>query len=233
LAPYYSPSLHFPPLEELLRASPLPYLGQERYAACSIFIIFLLVINIDCTAWEAVASRFWHLSKYSDIRLKSTFVEEWATFVTLVDTQIGDTCDLKKKKSAMAWLRKLGERADKFAACFVYDYETFHIFSTQRSEAIHSTIQTWCRASSLLTDLVKNLDIKSHSILSRAFTDAFRKRFALETLENSSDDPSIVPMKGLLSAHAHVPSASKFSLISPLLSCLFFCLLLITKSPVL
>jgi hypothetical protein len=122
----------------------------------------------------------------------------------------------------MGWLRKLGERAETFAACFVYDFETFHIFSTQRSEAIHSAVQQWCRASSLLRDLVKNLDIKSNSILSRAITDGIRKRFALDTLKVSSDDPSILHFKTMVSAHAHVPSASNWPLISPMFE---FCLL--------
>ena len=51
----------------------------------------------------------------------------------------------------------LFDRREKWAACYTWQHLTFGIHSTQRSEAINSSVAQWCRKTSMLTELYDKL----------------------------------------------------------------------------
>ena len=51
----------------------------------------------------------------------------------------------------------LFDRREKWAACYTWQHLTFGIHSTQRSEAINSSISQWCTKTSMLTELYNKL----------------------------------------------------------------------------
>ena len=63
----------------------------------------------------------------------------------------GKICDVK------LWLMNLFDCREKWAACYTWQHLTFGIHSTQRSEAINSSVAQWCRKTSMLTELYNKL----------------------------------------------------------------------------
>jgi len=120
-----------------------------------------------------------------------------------VDSAIGDGGDPKAKELAMKWLAELAERSDKFVACHVYNYGTYYIYSTQRAEATHSSMQQWCSTSMLITSLVKKLDMKAESTLSRSFTKALRADMRLSASKRF-EHSAVVALKSALTPYARV-----------------------------
>jgi hypothetical protein len=69
----------------------------------------------------------------------------------------------------------MGAKASQWAACFTWSFKTFGIHSTQRVEAIHSVIQSFCSKHSSITDLVHDLERMAEHHLQKSETGALRQ----------------------------------------------------------
>ena len=66
------------------------------------------------------------------------------------------------------WLRIVYNQREQWAACFTWRHLMYGIHSTQRSEAIHSSIACWCSKTNMLVELYMKLSFlaKTQSMIS-------------------------------------------------------------------
>jgi hypothetical protein len=75
---------------------------------------------------------------------------------------------------ALKWLASLLDRKGQWAACFVMQYVTWTIASTQRIESTHGAFSHWRRHSSSVTMLIANLEDRSARIHERSRAHSLR-----------------------------------------------------------
>ena len=109
----------------------------------------------DDNLWHRVSSTWWHIVKNSDESSCATFDAEWAALCALLDeSSATHAC----KQAARDWLAKSAAECEHWAYRFTWRFVTLGLHSTQRIEAVHSAIQHFLRANTLLTDLVPRLE---------------------------------------------------------------------------
>jgi hypothetical protein len=106
--------------------------------------------------WIAIASMWWKLCLNSDSSLQETFYYDWDTLANYILLHVG--IESKEREKLITWLNKMKDKADRWAATFTYQHTTYGIHSTQRAEAIHSSIQLFSSKHSSIVDLVKDLE---------------------------------------------------------------------------
>ena len=73
-----------------------------------------------------------------------------------------------------AELQSMKEKAPRWAACYTWQNKTYGIHSTQRAEAIHSVIQSFCSKHSSIVDLVLDIERMASNQQSKSETDSLR-----------------------------------------------------------
>ena len=114
-----------------------------------------LFINNNA-GWRKVADMWWRLCKTSDELGRDSFddrFDELVQFITETAT-VAEKCITKQ----LEWLQSLKDRKWQWAACFTWQHCTRGIHSTQRAEAIHSAIKQFCSKTSLILDMVQDLE---------------------------------------------------------------------------
>lgn len=71
------------------------------------------------------------------------------------NTNAGQSNNLPKQ---VTWLSTLKSRKMQRAACYTWQHKTFGIHSTQRIEAIHSSIRLLCSKSSTILDITRDIE---------------------------------------------------------------------------
>ena len=85
--------------------------------------------------------------------MQGKFEKEWESLAVVLD---------EKDNVAAAdvqWFRNLVQKRKKFAATWTYQHFTAAVHSTQRCESVHAALKHIIKASSLLTDLAKSVDV--------------------------------------------------------------------------
>ena len=125
------------------------------------------------SGWRAVHSEWWRICKESDCRSIDSFETEWRAFNDLVEQNIGTVADERRAK-CLAWIARMGAKAKLWAARWTWANLTHGIHSTQRAEAVHSAIKRFLTASTMLTELVAQLDTYNEQSRSNKSQDAVR-----------------------------------------------------------
>lgn len=108
--------------------------------------------------WRAFVDMFWRIAKASDESMRGeAFASKFAELVQMAEGA-PSTLNLSKRAQALDWLRALGTRAEKWAACYTWAYRTLDIHSTQRAEANHSALGDILDSSFSLCTLVETLE---------------------------------------------------------------------------
>ena len=109
----------------------------------------------DNDLWRRVSSKWWEIAKQSDESSRATFDDDWAALGALLDES---TATGESMEKARAWLAKSGAMREHWAYRWTWRYFTLGLHSTQRIEAVHAAISHFLRASTLLTNLVPQLE---------------------------------------------------------------------------
>jgi hypothetical protein len=80
-------------------------------------------------------------------------------------------------ETKLTWLEGMAAKREQWAAAWTWAHLTFGIHSTQRIEAIHSSIQEWCRNSSLLINFFKSMESREALRKQNSETKAHRDTF--------------------------------------------------------
>lgn len=93
-----------------------------------------------------------------------------------------DDGNFSSEKSATTkkqWLERMGWRAHQWTACFTWSSTIFGINLTQRAEAIHSVIHSFCSKHQSIIDLTRDLEQMAHHQEQKRETEALRIQLGL------------------------------------------------------
>jgi hypothetical protein len=156
----------------------------------------------DKDLWHRVSSMWWKIAKQSDESSRATFDSEWAALGALLDES---TVTDERMTTARTWLAKMAADREHWAYRWTWRYVTLGLHSTQRIEAVHSAIVHFLRASTLLTNLLPQLESYSLDVSVRASVREYR---FIQRLLAASDQcmshPYITALAGQLTAYALV-----------------------------
>ena len=139
----------------------------------------------DRTVFRQLTSKFWSISKATDVASIELFGEDWAELVAQVRESATDD---RRSEAAIEWLDALGAKAPQFAYRYTWRHLTYLIHSTVRSEAINSAVKTKVSTSGMhLVRLAQGLD--SYNTESRDKKAADSVRLALRRLTNMAGLP--------------------------------------------
>ena len=124
--------------------------------------------------WNVAASWWWKLCKTSDSAMKEKFSGEWKKLTEYILNGATANESVLEKKSL--WLQSMGAKAARWAACYTWQNKTYGIHSTQRAEAIHSVIQSFCSKHSSIKELVLDIERMASNQHSKAETEALRRQ---------------------------------------------------------
>ena len=157
----------------------------------------------DNELWRRVSSMWWEIAKKSDESSRETFDAEWAALGALLGESTAN--DTESMVTARAWLAKTAAECEHWAYRFTCRYFTLGLHSTQRIEAVHSAIAHFLRASTLLTNLLPQLESYSLDVSVRASVREYR---FIERLMASANlcmpHPFITALASHLTAYALV-----------------------------
>ena len=152
--------------------------------------------------WFRVRTKWWQIAKNSDEASRATFDADWDALCAMFD---GSTASSASKEAARAWLEKTGAEREHWAYRFTWRIVTLGLHSTQRIEAVHSAIEHFLHANTLLTDLVPRLESYSLDVSNRASVREFKFLQRLVTAaEQCLSHPFITALTGELTAYALV-----------------------------
>ena len=127
----------------------------------------------DDSLWQRVRSKWWHIAKQSDVASCATFDSDMASLGELLDeSTVGATA--KSMVTARAWLAKLTEEREHWAYRYTWRTCTLGLHSTQRIEAVHAAIAHFLRASTLLTNLLSQLEAYAFDVNDRGSVRDYR-----------------------------------------------------------
>jgi len=127
----------------------------------------------DDGLWQRVCSTWWKIAKQSDVSSCATFDSDMASLGALLDESTVSSTS-KSMVTARAWLAKLAEEREHWAYRFTWRTCTLGVHSTQRIEAVHAAIAHFLRASTLLTNLLPQLEAYSLNVTDRSSVRDFR-----------------------------------------------------------
>lgn len=167
VAPYVIFSDSAPQLETAI-ASVFP---ESKHLYCIWHLSNNMVTNLkaacgaDNALWQRVCSRWWRIAKQTDTSSRLTWEAEWAELGALLDES---TVTGKSMNTARAWLAKMAKKRESWAYRYTWGLRTLGLHSTQRIEAVHSAISHFLRASTLLTNLLPQMERYALNVEERA-----------------------------------------------------------------
>ncbi|NJL17739.1 MAG: hypothetical protein HC938_11620 [Nitrospira sp.] len=153
--------------------------------------------------WNEVCDIFWQLCKLSDVTGQLTFDSRMKVLSSAIlpHIELSDRSE-KKKQGDRDFLTSLADRRHQWAACYTWLHTTYGIHSTQRAEAINSSIKTFCSKKSKIVDLVDDLERMSSKHHLKAEVDALRHLFCTSTGNRSHLHPSATALAPMLEGYA-------------------------------
>lgn len=118
----------------------------------------------DTENWKKAIDMFWRIAKESDAASRDSFDSDWQQ---LVDHIAANVQDSTAKDNQLKWLEGLKAKRHKFCARFVWSLCTWGIHSTQRSEAIHSSLKAGFTRRMDISDLIEYLEMHNKDARSR------------------------------------------------------------------
>ena len=111
------------------------------------------LFSTDQRAWREVFTLFWQTAKNSDESFEGegfeAAIQQMKDLVSAAGAEVPT-----KRDAALAWVGRLAERRGMWAACHVWQYRTWGVFSTQRAEMLQNVMKRTLRANSELCKLV-------------------------------------------------------------------------------
>ena len=142
-----------------MKAAILSVFPDSKHLLC----IFHLSLNLSKhfrgllgARYRDFSRRFWIICLETEMSSRESFDSEWASFTSMAESVRSEVND-KKLDQALQWLKAFGERKEQWAARWTWAICTYGVRSTQRSEATHSAIKQFLRASGLITELLLQL----------------------------------------------------------------------------
>lgn len=123
--------------------------------------------------FKKAAQMWWRLCKHTDISLKFHFAEKWTDLYCFIQTNATSAESFEDKAS---WLMRMGASCTKWAGCFTWGISSYGCHSTQRAEAIHSSMALFCSKTSTILDLVLNLEQMADNQVMKSEHNAVRNR---------------------------------------------------------
>jgi hypothetical protein len=123
--------------------------------------------------WTTACKKWWTLCKSSDSTLQESFEADWELFSQYI-IKNGNFSSEKTALAKKQWLERMGRKAHQWAACFTWGSTTFGIHSTQRAEAIHSVIHSFCSKHRTIVDLTRDLEQMAHHQQQKRETESLR-----------------------------------------------------------
>lgn len=151
--------------------------------------------------WQRVQSAWWAVVKQTDVALKASFDTEWSALVALVE---GSSVRGARMNTARKWLDKMADNRERWAFRWTWAFLTMGINSTQRIEAVHSSVEGSIRANTLLTALLTALEELNANVASSAATRTFRHVRLNQTAAKCNAHPFIDAAAEFLSPAALV-----------------------------
>jgi len=156
----------------------------------------------DNDLWRRVSSKWWQIAKQTDESSRATFDAEWAALGAMLGESTATGASMA---TARAWLAKSAVDREHWAYRWTWRYFTLGLHSTQRIEAVHSAITHFLRASTLLTNLLPQLESYTLDVSNRASVREYR---FIQRLLRAADEcvahPFIAALAKDLTAYAHV-----------------------------
>jgi len=115
--------------------------------------------------WETASKMWWNMCKKTDESEQDGFDERFNSLIQFIK-------DKGTVNTKMPWLHGLLAKKNQWAACYTWRYRSFGIHSTQRAEAIHSSIARFCSKTSPFLAITMNLE-------QMAFTHAMKSEILL------------------------------------------------------
>ena len=151
--------------------------------------------------WQRVQSAWWAVVKQTDVASKASFDAEWSALVALVE---GSSVRGARMNTARKWLDKMADSREQWAFRWTWAFLTMGINSTQRIEAVHSSVEGSIRANTLLTALLTALEELDANVASSAATRTFRHVRLNQTATKCNAHPFIDAAAAFLSPAALV-----------------------------
>ena len=105
------------------------------------------------SAWRVVFTLFWQTAKNSDDSFQGEPFDAAIQEIKDLVSDAGAEAPVKRD-AGLAWLGRLAERRCKWAACHVWQFRTWGVFSTQRAEMLQRVMKLALKANSELCKLV-------------------------------------------------------------------------------
>ena len=172
-----APAVIFTDSDPAIKAAIDVVFPDSQHFLCIYHLSKNLVTNVrpacgeDDVLWQRVQSAWWAVVKQTDAASKASFDAEWKALVALVETS---TVRGARMEAARKWLAKMADIREQWAYRWTWAFLTMGINSTQRIEAVHSSIEGSIRANTLLTALLTALEELNANVASSAATRTFR-----------------------------------------------------------
>ena len=152
----------------------------------------LFTYSANKDVWRTFLKHWWGICKKQDIDSCSEFDTEWNELIDITD--ICRTSDNEKTfNDAKSWLQTLHSRRKQWAARWTWQIQTLGVHSTQRAEAIHSSIKRFLSANTLLTQLASKIDDSRNTL-----SDLGEGKSIRLALKNSSSTTGYHPIEHTL-----------------------------------
>jgi len=156
---HFAPSVIFTDGDAAMKAAIISVFPESKHLLC----IFHLSLNLSKhfrgllgARYREFSRRFWIICLETEVSSRESFDAEWDSFTSMAEAVRSETNE-KKLDQALLWLKAFGERREQWAARWTWAICTYGVRSTQRSEATHSAIKQFLRASGLITELLAQL----------------------------------------------------------------------------
>ncbi|MGH7973877.1 MAG: hypothetical protein ACREBR_00025 [bacterium] len=126
-------------------------------------------------AWKKYAiakSMFWKLCLETDERSKLTFNTEWDDLTSYIHKN--SDLSPEKLEVQLKWLESIKVKKEVWVGRYTWAELTFGVHSTQRIEAIHSSVARFCNKSHPLLVITRKLENLADELALKSETEAFR-----------------------------------------------------------
>ena len=105
--------------------------------------------------YKQALNMWWKVAKGTDLSQRDTFENRWTDLCNFIESKH----DMKKSyEDKKRWLDGMGRKKEMWAACYTWQHTTLGVHSTQRAEAINSSVAAFCSKHSNVVDLLKDLE---------------------------------------------------------------------------
>ena len=131
---------------------------------------------------------WWRICKKQDFNSFLQFDIEWEGLLDILNRS-QSSVNARTYINAIAWLQALETRRKQWAARWTWQIRTLGVHSTQRAEAIHSSIKRFLSANTLLTQLASKIEESRNTISDMGEGKSIR--LALKNASSTSDYHSV------------------------------------------